>query len=106
MAEPEIKLNEKASKFETEDKEAYLQYRLVGVGEDGKTTCMDMVHTFVPRTKRGMGLAAKLCDAAFHYAESRALSVIPTCSYISDTYLPKNPKWSSIVYKDQPKSSI
>ncbi|KAJ3700389.1 hypothetical protein LUZ61_004094 [Rhynchospora tenuis] len=100
----EIKWNEETERFETEDKEAYLQYHLLQIGE-GKTA-IDMVHTFVPRSKRGMGLAAKLCDAAFAHAQSRELAVIPTCSYISDTYLPKNPTWSSLVYKDEPKSSM
>ncbi|KAJ1696327.1 hypothetical protein LUZ63_004839 [Rhynchospora breviuscula] len=100
----EIKWNEETERFETEDKEAYLQYHLLQIA-DAKTA-MDTVHTFVPRSKRGMGLAAKLCDAAFHHARSHDLAVIPTCSYISDTYLPKNPTWNSLVYKDEPKSSI
>ncbi|KAJ4756667.1 Acyl-CoA N-acyltransferases (NAT) superfamily protein [Rhynchospora pubera] len=100
----EIKWNEETQRFETEDKEAYLQYHLLQIA-DGKTT-MDMVHTFVPRSKRGMGLAAKLCDAAFDHARSRDLAVIATCSYISDTYIPKNPAWNSLVYKDEPKSSM
>lgn len=77
----EIKWNEKAERFETEDKKAFLQYHLAQIG-DGKTV-MDMAHTFVPPSKRGMGLAAKLCDAAFAHAQSRSLPVIPTCSYIS-----------------------
>jgi uncharacterized protein len=163
----EIKWNEKAERFETEDKKAFLQYHLAQLGE-GKTV-MDMAHTFVPVSKRGMGLAAKLCDAAFAHAQSRSLPVIPTCSYISvcaaalspfsspsdstfllrvflfsvlffhdrlvliggfvagkiilkclinlsfacffchflqDTYLPKNPAWNSLIYKDEPKSSM
>ncbi|KAF3337698.1 acetyltransferase [Carex littledalei] len=100
----EIKWNEKAERFETDDREAFLQYHLVQIGE-GKTA-MDMAHTFVPRSKRGMGLAAKLCDAAFVHARSLSLPVIPTCSYISDTYLPKNPAWSSLVYKEELKSSM
>lgn len=81
-APAEIKWNEKAERFETEDREAYLQYHLVQIGE-GKKTAMDMAHTFVPRSKRGMGLAAKLCDAAFAHAQIHSLPVIPTCSYIS-----------------------
>ncbi|KAK3034763.1 hypothetical protein RJ639_032276 [Escallonia herrerae] len=70
--------NENQLRFETEDKKAYLQYHL---SHGGKT--MDIVHTFVPSTKRGLGLASLLCVSAFNHAKSRSMSVIPTCSYVS-----------------------
>ncbi|KAJ1271034.1 hypothetical protein BS78_06G097900, partial [Paspalum vaginatum] len=82
-------------RFETPDGEAFLQYHLIS----GRV--MDMVHTYVPRSKRGQGLAALLCDAAFAHARSRGMRVVPTCSYISDTYLPRNPALKELVYKDQ-----
>lgn len=70
--------NEAQKRFETEDKEAFVQYV---VRENGKV--MDLVHTFVPSSKRGLGLASHLCVAAFQHAQSRSLSIIPTCSYVS-----------------------
>lgn len=75
---PKIVWNEKDHKFETEDKEAYLQYQLRNGGK-----VMDIVHTYVPSSKRGLGLASHLCVAAFIHAQSNSLSVIPTCSYVS-----------------------
>nr|CAB3484532.1 unnamed protein product [Digitaria exilis] len=93
---------EDAGRFETPDGEAFLQYRLPS------PAVMDMVHTYVPRSKRGQGLAARLCDAAFAHARGRGMRVVPTCSYISDTYLPRNPSLEELVYKDQdphPKGS-
>ncbi|EXC01106.1 hypothetical protein L484_025477 [Morus notabilis] len=75
---PKIAWNEAQRRFETEDKKAYLQYAL---RDDGKV--MDLVHTYVPPSKRGLGLASHLCVAAFDHAKSHSLSVIPTCSYIS-----------------------
>ncbi|OMO61118.1 Acyl-CoA N-acyltransferase [Corchorus capsularis] len=75
---PKIVWNERQGRFETEDKKAYLGYVL---RQDGKV--MDIVHTFVPSSKRGMGLASHLCVAAFNHAESHSLSVIPSCSYVS-----------------------
>ena len=56
--------------------------------------CMDLTHTFVPPSGRGMGLAARLCDAAFDFAANRnpPLKVIPSCTYISGRYLEKNPE--------------
>ena len=44
---------------------------------------MDLIHTFVPPSKRGLGLASHLCVAAFQHAQSHSLSIIPTCSYVS-----------------------
>ncbi|OAY67757.1 Acetyltransferase [Ananas comosus] len=111
-APPAILWNEAEGRFETEDKEAFLQYRLrdvaVGAGDEDekKKTAMEMVHTFVPRRKRGLGLAAHLAAAAFAHAQRRSLLVIPTCSYISDTYLPRNPAWDSLVYKEGSKSCM
>ncbi|KAH7671180.1 Acyl-CoA N-acyltransferase protein [Dioscorea alata] len=104
---PAIVWNEKEERFETEDKQAFLQYHLREVSMDNSTkTVMDMVHTFVPRSKRGMGLAAILCSAAFDHAKRHSMVVIPTCSYISDTFLPRCPAWKSIVYDEYLKSSM
>ncbi|XP_020236540.1 acetyltransferase At1g77540 isoform X1 [Cajanus cajan] len=92
---------EAEQRFETEDKEAFVQYVL---REKGKV--MDLVHTFVPPSKRGLGLASLLCVAAFHHAQSRSLSIVPSCSYVSDTFLPRNPSWNSVVYTEGGKSNI
>ncbi|KAL1533619.1 acetyltransferase-like protein [Salvia divinorum] len=92
--------NEGKRKFETVDKKAYLEYEVRG------STVIDITHTYVPPSKRGLGLAADLCAAAFTHAQTHSLSVIPTCSYVSDTFLPRNPNWNSIVHKDDPKSSM
>ena len=70
--------NETQHRFETEDKKAYLEYVL---RDGGKV--MDILHTFVPSSKRGLGLASHLCVAAFNHAKSHSLSVIPSCSYVS-----------------------
>ncbi|KAK4429647.1 Acetyltransferase [Sesamum alatum] len=107
MAEEKNKIvwNEKEKKFETVDKKAYLEYELRGDGGGGRV--MDITHTYVPPSKRGQGLAALLCVAAFSHAQNHSFSVIPTCSYVSDTFLPRNPTWNSILYKDDVlKSSI
>ncbi|CAN6235021.1 unnamed protein product [Urochloa humidicola] len=91
----QIVWREDAGRFETPDGEAFLEYRLPS------PAVMDMVHTYVPRSKRGQGLAARLCDAAFAHARGHGMRVVPTCSYISDTYLPRNPALKELVYKVQ-----
>ena len=70
--------NSKDKKFETQDKEAYLVYELRNGGK-----VIDILHTFVPPSKRGLGLASHLCVSAFDHAQSHSLSVIPSCSYVS-----------------------
>lgn len=75
---PKVLWNETQHRFETEDKKAYLEYVL---RDGGKV--MDILHTFVPSSKRGLGLASHLCVAAFNHAKSHSLSVIPSCSYVS-----------------------
>ncbi|KAL8263740.1 hypothetical protein R6Q59_021870 [Mikania micrantha] len=93
--------NERQKRFETKDKKAYLQYELRNGGK-----VMDIIHTFVPSIKRGLGLASHLSVAAFNHAQSNSLLVIPTCSYISDTFLPRNPAWKSVLFSEDLKSSI
>lgn len=93
--------NEGQKRFETEDKKAYLVYELRNGGK-----VMDIVHTFVPTSKRGLGLASLLCVYAFDHADSHSMSVIPSCSYVSDAFLPRNPSWDRLVYKEDPKSNM
>ncbi|XP_062024342.1 acetyltransferase At1g77540-like [Rosa rugosa] len=75
---PKIVWNEAKQRFESEDQKAYIDYVL---REKGKV--MDLVHTYVPSSKRGLGLASHLCVAAFNHAKANSMSVIPTCSYVS-----------------------
>ncbi|XP_004502494.1 acetyltransferase At1g77540 [Cicer arietinum] len=98
---PMIVWNEGGKRFETDDKKAYLEYVLRNNGK-----VMDLVHTFVPPSKRGLGLASHLTLAAFNHASSHSLSIIPTCSYISETFLRRNPSWNSVLYKEIGESKI
>jgi predicted GNAT family acetyltransferase len=62
--------------------EAYVAYEIVGGGE-----LMVMFHTFTPVALRGKGLAARVCEVAFAWAEENGKRVVPACSYVSDTFL-------------------
>ncbi|XP_022976883.1 acetyltransferase At1g77540-like isoform X1 [Cucurbita maxima] len=117
---PKIIWNEAQRRFETEDKKAYLQYVIKNQGK-----VIDMIHTFVPSSKRGLGLASHLCAAAFNHAAAHSLAVVPSCSYISfwfvlliwgsllrscvlvlDTFLPRNPTWNHLLYSEDKKSNL
>ena len=91
---PKIVWNEAKHRFETEDKKAYIEYVL---RNDGKV--MDLVHTFVPSSKRGLGLASHLCVAAFNHAKSHSISIIPTCSYVSVSSSLYFPFWVSLNFR-------
>eukprot|EP00240_Pyramimonas_obovata_P015943 CAMPEP_0118925636 /NCGR_PEP_ID=MMETSP1169-20130426/3491_1 /TAXON_ID=36882 /ORGANISM="Pyramimonas obovata, Strain CCMP722" /LENGTH=269 /DNA_ID=CAMNT_0006866985 /DNA_START=91 /DNA_END=900 /DNA_ORIENTATION=+ len=64
--------------------EAYLAYTV-----DEEARALDVYHTWTPSSARGRGLAARLCDAAITYAMQTGLQVLPSCSYVRHTYLPK-----------------
>ena len=69
--------------------EACLMYRLTG-------TELDLYHTYVPEVFRGRGMAERLCKAAFEYAKANGLTVTPSCSYISDTYLKRHKEYEAL----------
>ncbi|KAH0878184.1 hypothetical protein HID58_065578 [Brassica napus] len=95
---PKIVWNEGRHRFETEDHEAFIEYKMKNNG-----TFMDLVRTYVPSSKGGLGLASHLCVAAFEHASSRSFSIVPTCSYVSETFLPRNPSWKHLVYTEESK---
>ena len=72
-----------------EGQEAYLSYRTL----DG---VLDFYYTYVPEVFRGHGIAEQLCKSGFEYAKANSLKVIPTCPYISDTYLKRHPEYKSL----------
>jgi len=51
--------------------------------------CMDIVHTSTEAAHRGQGLAGRLTAAACEWARQQKLAVRPTCTYVSETWLPR-----------------
>lgn len=68
---------------------------IIGTGErpylsyliDESAQAIDITHTYVPAHARGRGVAHALCNRAFEFARKHHYEVIPTCSYVKDTYL-------------------
>ena len=87
-----VEHNKVGSRFciKLEGYEACLMYRLAGQE-------VDLYHTYVPEVFRGRGVAEKLCKAAFEYAKANMLTVIPSCSYISDAYLKRHTEYEPLV---------
>ena len=64
--------------------EVYVAYQL-----DRHLKRLVLFHTWTPRALRGKGLAARVCEEAFAWAEANDARVVPECSYVSDTFLAK-----------------
>ena len=77
--------------------EACLMYRHSGQE-------IDLYHTYVPEVFRGRGIAERLCKAAFEYAKANRLTVLPSCSYVSDAYLKRHPAYESLTRRGGPAS--
>jgi len=58
---------------------------------------MDVHHVFTPPELRGQGIAEQLALAAFEYAKQQNMRIIPSCLYISETFLNKHKEFNSIV---------
>jgi predicted GNAT family acetyltransferase len=58
---------------------------------------MEIYESMVPKELQGQGIAAALCQSAFEYAQAERFRVIPSCSYVRDTFLPKFPTWKNLV---------
>jgi predicted GNAT family acetyltransferase len=78
--------------------EACLMYRRAG-------TDLDFYHTYVPEVFRGRGIAEQLCKAGFEYAKANQLTVIPSCSYVSDAYLKRHTEYEPLVKRGGPSSA-
>ncbi len=66
---------------------AYVEFKI----KQGQV--IDFQHVFVPESARGKGAGAVVMDKAFEMALAYGcVGVIPTCTYVSQTYLPKREK--------------
>lgn len=76
--------------IDIDGQEAVLAYRREG-------DLLNFHHTFVPESLRGRGLAEKVVKAGFAYARDEQLKVLPTCPYISGTFLKRHEAYRSQV---------
>ena len=91
LANAEIKHNEKAHRFESENNGllSVLVYKIV----PGR---MLFQHTEVPPSLEGRGLAAKLTRVALEYARKEKLQVVPACSYTA-SFMAKHPEYNDLL---------
>lgn len=75
--------------MDVDGNEVYVLY-----SEDKET--LDLYSTYTPPQLRGKGLAEKVVLAAFEYAKSKNLRVIPSCWYVRK-FLDKHSEFQSMV---------
>ncbi|PRP86414.1 hypothetical protein PROFUN_05333 [Planoprotostelium fungivorum] len=73
--------------------EAVLEYDIV---ERKPVQVIDLYHTFTPNSQRGKGLAGLLVKSAFVWAEENHSLIVPSCSYVSQTWLNNNPNYKHL----------
>jgi predicted GNAT family acetyltransferase len=88
-----VENNEAAKRFEARvaGEVAFIQYRY-------EKDRIVMVHTDVPPSLGGRGLAGKLAHAALEYARTAGLKVVPLCPYVA-SYIRKHPEYQSLVHQ-------
>lgn len=73
-----------------EDGRALLRYRL------RDDSVWDLKHTYVPRQRRGEGIATRLVRHALEAARGEDRRIIPTCPFVED-FLDENPEYRELV---------
>jgi predicted GNAT family acetyltransferase len=68
-------------------------FRKVSNVEPDNISVMEINHVFVPEISRGLKIAEFLTIKAFSIAELNDWGVIPTCSYVRDTFLKRRPEF-------------
>ncbi|HEU0228186.1 MAG TPA: GNAT family N-acetyltransferase [Arachidicoccus soli] len=71
--------------LEVENKTAFLEYKIEG-------NKYLLIHTEVPETLEGKGVAAALVEKVFIFIEESKFKFIPLCPYVL-SYLKKHPEW-------------
>ena len=66
-----------------------LLYSFVDVsgGDTTKLLALDIEHVMVPEAARGCKVAERLVKRAFQLAAEHSVPIIPTCTYVSNTFL-------------------
>ena len=89
------------------DSQQHKFFARLGSGEEAnlmyaeKGRVLDFHRVYVPDAFRGMGMAAQITTAAFEYAAANGFQVIPTCPYVSGTFLPRFPKFQKLVSSEK-----
>ncbi|ULQ51305.1 GNAT family N-acetyltransferase [Flavihumibacter fluvii] len=72
--------------------QAYLEYRWY-------KQALALMHTFVPESLEGKGIASALAKFALEYAKANKIQVMVYCPFVA-TYLKRHPEYNFLVIKN------
>jgi predicted GNAT family acetyltransferase len=81
--------------FEIKSVQAQGAHLLFVISHSGQVPAMDIQHVFTPPKYRGKGVAECLAVKAIEICRNRHWKVIPTCSYIRETFMERHPELAS-----------
>lgn len=70
---------------------AYLEYALAG-------QVLELIHTEVPKSARGSGIASTLIQSALDWAREHKVQVDVICPFVSE-YLKKHPEYADLLVR-------
>jgi uncharacterized protein len=84
-------VNEENHNFElwVDDQRAFIDY--VEKGDK-----LFLIHTEVPESLKGKGVAEAIVEKTFQYLEANQLKAVPLCTYVR-LFLQRHPEWERIV---------
>ena len=85
-----VHLNKDKHRFEmhVDGESAIINYRQSG-------NVVNLIHTEVPESLEGQGVAAALVQKTLEYLEEHHLTMVPSCSYVQH-FLQEHPEWYRI----------
>ena len=76
--------------YERDGQVSYLQYHRL----DEHT--VDFASTYTPPALRGRGIAARVVEHAFRWAEESGYKVVPTCWFVAEL-VDRKPEWRRVL---------
>ena len=90
-SQPQVKLTTGRFEIERNGEVAYLEYGLSG-------NVLELIHTEVPKSLRGMGLASSLAEEALRWARENSVKVDVICPTVQE-FIVKRPEYSDLVVR-------
>lgn len=90
-SETPLVYNESAQRFEfvVEDQLSLIEFKKRG-------DIMYLIHTEVPETLEGRGVAAAMVEKTMQYLDEHQLKLVPSCSYVQ-VFLKRHPEWERLL---------
>ena len=90
-SQPQVKLTTGRFEIERNGEVAYLEYGLSG-------NVLELIHTEVPKSLRGMGLASSLAEEALRWAKENSFRVDVICPTVQE-FIVKRPEYSDLIVR-------